>query len=348
MEKIEKSESALRIAAITGGRNVPSRRFRIDALKPGLELHGISLKELCPKISRYPPTSKILRPFWLAGALSERLTFCWRAQGFDSVILERELVSTLPTIESFLPGHKIFDVDDAIFLKRNGVAARHCAQVCNLIVCGNEWLAERFSLWNKNVEVIPTGVDTDVLKPLARKDLEGPPIVGWIGTSGNLRFLSPFASYIADALVSIKGASIHIVSDSPDQIPKALVPHARFIPWRPGIENSTIPNWTVGIMPLADDDWSRGKCAFKMLQYLAAGIPVVASPVGVNKKVLNSGDFGFAVQSGRDWTDALIHLMANREFSCEAGLAGRRFIEDNYSLREVARRWSVVLKRQVR
>lgn len=345
---IKASPGALRVAAITGGTNVPSRRFRVDALKLDLERHNVFLSEFCPKISRYPPPSKLLRPFWLAGAITERLNLCWRAQGFDSVILQRELISTLPTIESIVPGHKIFDVDDAIFLKRNGIAARHCAHVCNLVVCGNDWLAEHFSAWNDNIEVIPTGVDTRALKPLNTTTLDRPPVIGWIGTSGNLKFLYNFAKDIVNALDAVAGSSLHIVSDSIDAIPKILSPYVRFTPWRPGIEGATIPYWTVGIMPLDDDDWSRGKCAFKLLQYLAAGIPAVASPVGANQKILSSGNFGFAARTGQDWTDALVHLLTNRDYSHQAGLAGRKFVEDKYSVRSVAERWDVVLRKQVR
>ncbi len=334
----------MKIAAITGGKNEPSRRFRIHALKPDLEACGIQLDELCPRISKYPPKRKILRPLWFISALAERSTYTWRARGFDAVILQREMISTIPTIERLIPGPKVLDVDDAIYMHRGGVASRNCAHVCELIVCGNDWLADHFSKWHNNIEIIPTGVDVTQLMPLPIGKV-GNPVVGWIGTSGNLRFLEPFAKSIASALSRVDGAVLHIVSDSIDPVPQELRPFVRFTHWRPGIENDVLPGWTVGIMPLPDNDWSRGKCAFKLLQYLAAGIPVVASPVGVNKLILDSGCFGFAANSGNDWADSLVYLMSNRDFCFLSGQKGREFVKEKYSLSTVADSWARILRK---
>lgn len=333
----------MRIAAITGGANVPSRRYRIDALKPHLAACGIDLTEFCPKTTAYPPEAALLRPAWLAAALAERLTYCWRASGFDAVVLQRELISTLPTIEGIIPGPKIFDVDDAIYLYRGGIAARHCARVCDLIVCGNDLLADHFSQWNNKIEVIPTGVDTERLVPLPIEYPHRKPIVGWIGTSANLRFIEPVAHHIAAALARVDGAAFEVVSNSTEGIPRALRPYLQFTRWRPGIENDLLPGWAVGIMPLADDEWARGKCAFKLLQYLAAGIPVVASPVGVNATILNAGSFGYAARSGCEWSESLTYLLTNHEFARNAGRRGREFVEAHYSLGVLANHWANVL-----
>jgi glycosyltransferase involved in cell wall biosynthesis len=329
----------MHLIAITGGLNVPSRRYRIRALVPYLRDVGIQLDELCPRSSRYPPRSQWLRLPWLIAALSERLTFIARARGRDAVILQRELISTLPTIEGLLPGPRILDVDDAIFLRRRGRAARHAARCSIGVVCGNGYLAEHFAAWCPRVAVIPTGIDTKALQPSPARDPELPPSIGWIGTAANLQYLHPIANSLRRALAAVPGCELHIICDSARDLPPELRGHIRFTRWRPDIEVAELPRWNIGIMPLADNSWTRGKCAFKLLQYLAAGIPVVASPVGMNGEVLAEAAVGYAANTNDDWTSALISLLTDPDGARTMGANGRRLVERRYSLTEIAKRW---------
>lgn len=338
------SDRNIRVVAITGGKNVPSRRFRIDVLAPFLAKRSIELKELCPILSMYPPASRLLRLPWFAAALIERLTFLYHSRGYDAVILQREMISTLPTLERLLPKPRILDVDDAIYLHRNGRAAEYIARSCSLVVCGNHYLAEKFSQWNSNVVVIPTGVDTDQLQPIVNRNItEVPSIIGWIGTAGNYRYLELIKPALRKVLASFPNTRLQIISN---QFPTFLGHLGRqldFRLWRPGIENDLLPRFTIGIMPLTDSEWERGKCAFKMLQYMAAGVPVVVSPVGMNELLLKAAQVGYGARSAQDWEDTLIRLLTDCGLASALGKNGRKLVEKQYSLKLVARYWSNVL-----
>ena len=333
----------VRAVAITSGKNVPSRRFRIDVLKMYLARRNVFLTELCPAISSYPSKSWLLRPFWLIAALLERLTFIFRSRGYDVVILQREMISTLPTLEKLLPKPWVLDVDDAIYLHRNAKAAEHVARSCSLVVCGNDFLAEKFSQWNPNIVVIPTGVDTELLRPLTDRGVTDTPVIGWIGTAGNYRYLELIEPALREIFAVFPKARLQIISNQFPTFLESLGEQLDFRLWQPDIENELLPKLTVGIMPLADNEWERGKCSFKMLQYMAAGIPVVASPVGMNETLLKSADVGFSAISTEDWVDALTRLLNDENLASDLGGNGRDLVEKDFSLDSVAETWSKVL-----
>ncbi len=337
------------VVAITGGRLVPSRRFRIKAIVPHVRELGIQLDELCPRVSSYPPKQSAYRPAWFAAALAERLTYVRKTRNYDAVILQRELISTLATVESRLSQPRIFDVDDAIFLYRNGKAARRIAAGCALVVCGNAYLADNFSRWNDTVAVIPTGVDTDRLRPRVRRDGDGDGdgglTIGWIGTAGNFKYLEQIKPALARVLETHDAVKFRLVSSERPAFLRDLGGQFEFVRWRPGIEESEIPAFSVGIMPLEEDEWTRGKCAFKMLQYMAAGVPVVASDVGMNAELLRQADIGIGVHSTDDWADALDFLLSDAGSRRRLGENGRTLAVSGYSLTRIAAMWKQQLDR---
>lgn len=333
----------IRVVAITGGVNVPSRRFRIHALAPFLAKRSIELTELCPTISRYPPSSRLLRLPWFAAALVERLTFIYRSRGYDAVILQREMISTLPTLERLLPKPRVLDVDDAIYLHRNGRTAEYIARSCSLVVCGNHYLAEKFSQWNSNVVVIPTGVDTDQLRPIVNRNTTESPIIGWIGTAGSYRYLEIIEPALRKVLTCFPNARLQIISNQFPEFLKHLGEQLDFRLWRPGIENDLLPRLTIGIMPLTDSEWAHGKCAFKMLQYMAAGIPVVATPVGMNAEIFTAATVGLAAQNNDQWVESLTTLLQSLTTAESMGANGRQLAEKEYSLSVVSLKWKHVL-----
>jgi len=293
---------------------------------------------LCPIISAYPPRSSFSRFIWFMLALVERFTFLFRARGYDAVIMQREMISTFPTFERFMSSPRILDVDDAIYLHRNALAAKSIAESCSLVICGNEYLAKKFSKWNSNVVVIPTGVDTDALTPLQRKDNNNLSI-GWIGTSGNYKYLNNIKPALVKVLKLNPHVNLQIVSDQYPYFLDILGEQLDYREWKPDIENELLPRLTLGIMPLEDDDWARGKCAFKMLQYMAAGVPVVASPVGVSGDILASKGGGIAASDVDGWIDALDIILSSPMLAEEMGAIGRQIVESEYSLDVVAQRW---------
>ena len=336
----------MKINAITRSGVAPSGWYRIGALKSAFEIKGIEINEIIPKVSSLPPVKKIHRPGWFLAALLERLSYLRRLKKNDITILQRELISTIPTIERLLPGRLLLDVDDAIFLNKKGYAAINAAKACVGVVCGNIHLADYFSKYNKNISIIPTGVDIDrMVVKKTRTNSDCKKIIGWIGTASNLENFNHIIPYLVALLRERKNqVDFRIVTSHASAIPFELRQYSTFVKWYPGIEFDEIPNWSLGLMPLIDSPWTRGKCSFKMLQYMSAGIPVVASPVGMNSDVLAKGKFGFGAVSGDDWYSAIEELINNESLNNKFGLEARHIVEENYSLEIVVDKWLEVLE----
>lgn len=336
----------MKVNVTTAGKDSPAGWYRIGVLKDLFRSENVFLNEIVPKISGYPPSETLKRPVWLVAALLERLTYIAKLRGADVTILQRELISTLPTVERLLPGKKILDVDDAIFLKKKGLAARNAAKASVGVVCGNQYLADYFSHYNKNICIIPTGVDVNRMKvDSQRLTRAGKKIVGWIGTPGNLPFFNPITP---DLKAFFKDKSdvveLRIITSHIDAIPQELREFCTFVKWYPGIEFDELPKWTVGLMPLIDSDWVKGKCSFKMLQYMSAGVPVVVSPYGMNTEILSKGDIGFGPTTGAEWYQALDALVMDSSFNDSCGVQSRLLAENEYSLERVVDKWLTVFK----
>lgn len=335
----------INVAAITGGKTVASSNYRIRVLTQYLSNEGVELTEYCPFVNRTPPPQKLYRPFWLLAALAERATFIGRVRGYDAIIFQKEMISTLPSFERLLLGEKILDIDDAIYLYRNGLAARHIAKSSIGVVCGNEVLANVFSKWNHNISIIPTGVDVFKMQPSDVRLENNTKIVGWIGTPGNLKYIKSISEAIIKLLSLVKDSEFRIVTSNKKYIPTKLRPYTKFIEWYPGIEFQELPNWSLGIMPLVDDEWSRGKCSFKLLQYLSAGIPVVASPVGMNNTILKSATVGKTAANEIEWLKAMVDILNDTDMNREMGYNGRSLAVSQFSLTCIANKWKKVLTR---
>ncbi|WP_022964932.1 glycosyltransferase family 4 protein [Denitrificimonas caeni] len=334
------------VNAITSTGVAPSGWYRIGVLKSIFEAHGILINEIIPAVSSFPPMEKHKRPVWLIAALLERLTYLSLLKKTDITILQRELISTIPTVERFLPGKVILDVDDAIFLNKRGLAAINAAKSSVGVVCGNAYLAEYFSKYNANIKIIPTGVDVNKMMVNPRR-LEEPKkkIIGWIGTPGNLKYFKPITTAICSVLKQMgDNVELRIITSHSSAIPVELRNVCNFVKWYPNIEFDELPTWTLGLMPLDDDPWTRGKCAFKMLQYMSAGIPVVVSPVGMNVDVLGFGQFGYGPETEDQWYEAIKILLENDSLNYQFGMTARSIAEREFSLESVVGKWLDVLE----
>ncbi|MCK7558107.1 glycosyltransferase family 4 protein [Chitinophaga sedimenti] len=247
------------------------------------------------------------------------------------------MMSTMYTCERFLKAPRIFDVDDAIFLHRGGKAAAALGKLADIVVCGNSYLAEWFSKFNSNIEIIPTAVDTSRYTPVEaqQEDL----VIGWSGSSSGFKYLYSIESALVNVLNVAKTARLMIVADRPPEF-KMLDPlRVDYIPWSVDTEVQCLQKMSIGIMPLFFDDWSRGKCSFKMLTYMACGLPVVVSPVGMNADLLARKNCGMGASSGPEWEYALITLLKNDSLRREMGRAGAMIVEEEFSVEKLARRW---------
>ena len=329
----------LNVTAYTGGENVSSARFRVRQYVRPLANFGVSLDERWPALTSYPPRAKFLRPAWFAATLAQRLAQVTAARGSDAVLFQKELVSTLPTLEGLVRRPCLVDIDDSIHLFRDGWAARRLAALADIVIVGNEWLADVWRQWSGAVEVLPTAIDTErhALSPLPRK-----PVIGWIGLGSNLHYLTAIAPALARVVERFPETTIAVCSDKK---PNLLGLPISYVPWSADAEAPFLSSISIGIMPLSDGLWERGKCAFKMLQYMSTGRPCVVSPAFMNAKILREGDVGLSAVTCEEWTEALCSLLSDRAAAQEMGQAGRKLAVENYSVNVLAPRFAAQLRR---
>lgn len=309
-------------------------RYRLAAFRPALAAAGHSL-DLVPL-----PDNPLTRL---------RL-FCSLAR-YDAVILQRRLLARLSTaLLRRYASHLIFDLDDAVWLRDSyhpkGVDSpkrlRRFETVCqlsDLVVAGNDHLAtfsERFA--PTRVTMIPTCVDLSRY-PLAEHRGERPTLV-WVGSSSTLAGLQRFRGTLDAVGRAIPGLTLRIICDEPIEFDDLDV---EYIPWTEAGEAAAIAASDIGIAWMPDDAWSRGKCGLKVLQYLAAGVPVVANRVGVHSSMVKEGVTGLLADSPEEWVHAIRLLVADPARRAKLGATGRAFVEFDYSVAEGGRRWIAAL-----
>jgi len=335
----------IRVAAFTGAKE-SAPRFRVRQYIPRLRQHGIFVEEFLARFGSWPPHSKIVRPLWLATTVADRLPSLARSYKYDLTLLQREMVSTLVTLERFTRRPRVLDVDDAVWLHHR--AARNfpvLAKMCDGVVCGNDFLADNVQQWNKNVLILPTAVDTDQFCPLARSSQErSKRVIGWSGIFPNLRYLYDIERALAVVLDKYRDVVIRIVSGMKPKFQWIDDARIEYIPWSPENDAQTIREMSIGLMPIEDSLWGRGKCSYKMLLYMSCGLPVVVSPVGMNSQVLSQGKVGFGARSEAEWIDCLSWLLDHPQEAIDMGTNGRKVVEQRYSLHVLAPRLADYLK----
>ncbi|MFV1977800.1 MAG: glycosyltransferase family 4 protein [Myxococcota bacterium] len=232
----------------------------------------------------------------------------------------------------------IFDMDDALDLpppshlqtararrrfRRNLQATVDAA---DLVLCGNAELKARVR--HHHVEILPTPIDCARFQPSAIAPSRGPDI-GWVGHSDNLGFVEGIAGALRNVAERLTGARIVIVAD---QQPELSGLEVEFRRWTLDREVSCFDGMRVGMMPLDDTPWTRAKCSFKLLQFMALGIPTVASPVGMNTRVIDHGRNGLLAATDEEWIHSLDRLLRDEAFARSISAEGRRSVVRNYSL----------------
>lgn len=268
---------------------------------------------------------------------ARRLAALAEARRFDALIVHCELFPYLPGVFerlASLPRRPvIFDYDDAIFHQYDdhpdprvrrllGGKLAPLLRRADLAICGNAYLrdyAARFCGWT---EVAPTTVDTEVFRPGMREH-DATPVIGWIGSPSTVGYLAPLMP-----LLTGSGLAIDIVGGG-SAAPGG--PGVRRLDWSAENEVALIQGMGIGIMPVPDEPWARGKCGYKLIQYMACGLPVIASPVGANTEIVEHGKTGFLAPTDHEWREAINVLAADPALRREMGAAGRRRAERLYS-----------------
>lgn len=268
----------------------------------------------------------------------------WR---YDVIWIEKELFPFLPSYAEWIleksgKGY-VVDYDDAVFhnydshpkaLVRhwmgNKIAwvMRHSKLVC----AGNSYLKEyAMNAGAKQVEIVPTVVDLRKYLPKAKSD-ETMLSIGWVGSPTTMKYL-----FILEEVFRELGKrfdlELLIINAAGVKVPDLGIP-TRLIPWSEETEGELISDCDIGIMPLPDDDWERGKCAYKLIQYMACRLPVVASPVGMNTDVVLHGKNGFLASDQKEWIESLGKLLMDATLRKSMGEAGRKLVEEKFTIQK--------------
>lgn len=325
----------IRVAAFTGGENVPSARFRVRQFIEPLLAHDVTIDEVRTRTISFPPRGQGERLVWLARRMIELAPAVTQSRRADVVLLQREMISSFRTLEGLTGQPRVLDVDDSIHLQRGGRAAAAIARGCDRVIVGNRWLEQVYRQWCDDVVVLPTGVDASRYRPVDATN-EDAPVIGWIGTSGNFVHLERIGSALATVLADFPHARLRIVAERSPQLSGIPSDRIDFVPWSQAGEIRAIQSFDIGIMPLSPDgwafEWALGKCSFKMLQYMSCGIPVIVSPIGMNAQVLEEGPIGFGPASDEAWVDALRRTLADAHLRRTLGAAGREVVLRRYDV----------------
>ncbi|HEY8368800.1 MAG TPA: glycosyltransferase family 4 protein [Thermodesulfobacteriota bacterium] len=334
--------SPLRVRYYTKGTAAdPGSRYRAYQYAPRLAAHGVTL-DLKPLfgdgyVDLAAERRRVLRALRLAGAAAvgyaRRLADLAGDPRADLVVIERQLFPYWPAACELacLRGEVpvVLEFDDAIYLTpgHRGKLARLLAAV-RLAIVGNASLADFAGRFAREVAIVPTVVDVERYRPRLRHEDGERFVVGWIGLPYNFPALERLAAPLARLAREVP-LELHVVSRGAPRLPGVPV---REVPWSEATEADLLARLDVGVMPLPDDEWSRGKCGLKLLQYMAAGIPAVASPVGVNREIVADGENGRLASTEGDWYEALRDLARSPALRARLGAAGRRTVEQRYSL----------------
>lgn len=316
---------------ITGMRGASSR-YRVYQYLPFLERSGI-----LPFVARIPSRERLGKWTGLIRALK-------LASQVDVVFIQKRAldVRVLKLIRA-VKGTLIYDFDDALYasaspfeldsrvVKKTRRNLTSVLRHSSLVIAGNSHLATYAQRHNDNVVVIPTCIDTSKIRPRDEPTAEEV-VMGWIGNSENLRYLRILEGVFAH-LARRYGSRLvlRVVSSKPYSSESPLKVDNR--PWSLDTETNDLRTFHIGLSPLADDEWTRGKCGFRALQYMAAAIPAIVSPVGVNREIIDDGVNGLLADSHDRWFSMLNELIEDKELRERLGQAGRGTVEERYSLR---------------
>ena len=327
----------IKVTALTSSPKDPSSRYRIRQYIEPLKKFGIEVTDHGMPLPRYrrQPLATLGIFLRVPGILASRRS--------DITWIRRELIPERFTLERFTGGRRIFEIDDSIWLLRDSGFSERIVELCDGVIAGNSRLAEHYAGIAKKIWIVPTAVDTDHWQPIEKAEKDEW-IIGWIGTGYNLRYLKMIEEPLAEFLASHKNARLRVVSD--ERFNSNLIPpdSMEFVKWSETVEVSSTQTMDVGLMPLDDTEWTRGKCGGKMVTYLAAGIPVIVSPVGVNADILAHGELGFGATTNDEWFRALETLYNNRKLAEQMGKTGRDVIEKYYSIRANAPKIAGIFK----
>lgn len=329
-------------------RNGASSRYRSFQYLPWLEQAGIKyevqvLFDEAYLEHRYQSgrghVRDILRAFF------RRAVALITAHRFDVVVIEKEAFPYFPALPErwlrLLGVPYLVDYDDALFHQYDQNGSRWIRRLlgdkiarvmhgAHMVTAGNTYLADYARRAGApRVEIIPTVIDLERYPLTGVKPASDAPFtIGWIGSPSTAKYLQAIAPALAEVCAGGRGV-VRLIGSGPVDLPGVPV---ELLPWDGSTEVEELKRFDLGIMPLPDEPWERGKCGFKLIQYMACGLPVVASPVGVNCEIVEQGVNGYLAETQAEWVQGLNALLLDAELSERIGQAGRKKVEQEYSL----------------
>ncbi len=331
----------------------PGQRFRIEQWDPILRQSGV-------EITYAPFESDELRAVLYEGGqvlnkvgavmrnMKRRRDELSDVGDFDLVYIFREAALLGPPwferkiAKSGVP--IVFDFDDAVFVSykspSNGYLSYlkfpgKAAEICRLsthVMAGNEYLADYARQTSKNVTIIPTTIDTDKYEYLERPGDPETITIGWSGSFSTIQYLDTIRDVLQE-LANDEKFRLRVIGTPVYKIPGV---DTEAIQWRSDSEIADLQQIDIGLMPLPDENWTKGKCGLKALQYMALGIPTICSPVGVNSTIIQDGVNGFLAAGKAEWIEKIKRLMHSAKLRRDLGRAGHATVERQYSAKAIA------------
>jgi glycosyltransferase involved in cell wall biosynthesis len=313
---------AKRILFLSKGANASSTRYR------GLQYFNLL------KVSGYVPTH-----ITISGGLCPLLSAFYHASQADIVILLRK---TFPAPIFWLlrqfSKKLIFDFDDSIFCNTDGSYSKtrmtrfiKTIQHCDYVFAGNQYLADVAKKFQYSTVIVPTSLDTQKYLVPQAKNPERFTLV-WIGSHSTKRYIVGILSAIENAAKYIPNLQLKIIADFELSSESLRIVN---VPWSEKVEAEEISSADVGLAPLPPDDWTKGKCALKVLQYMSAGLPVITSPTSVNAYVIENSKSGYHAGNDREWTESIFQAFKQREVLREMGAFGKDRVANEFDVKVV-------------
>jgi glycosyltransferase involved in cell wall biosynthesis len=336
--------------AVHAPNRAPGQRFRFEQYLDSLRARGIecdfswALDGADAKVL-YSPGRVPQKAALVLRLLFKRWLETFSLDKYDLVLVQREAMfvgGPMLELAAKRGGAKlVFDFDDAIwladmsaynqrfrFLKAPGKIPRVLG-AADLVLAGNAYLADYARRFNQSIQIVPTTIDTDAYQPRAPRP-DGPVCIGWSGSFSTIRDFRLAAPTLKRLRVRYGDrVRFKVIGDGSFRDDELGVVGQ---PWKAETEVADLHDIDVGIMPLPDNEWSRGKCGLKGLQYMALGIPTLMSPVGVNAEIITDGKNGFLPRTDEDWERNLAALIEDPALRARIGTAGRLRVVQDYSV----------------
>ena len=330
---------------------VPSQRFRFEQFFPYFKKAGFDCSANCFYDEKtfsllYARGGKVRLVIGMFACFIRRCGHMFTLGKYDYILIQRGAAPFGPPVFEWVIRYIyrkpiIYDFDDAIWLQPEKKPSRifkwiksysKVGKICrwaHIVVTGNQYLAAYARKFTERVKVIPTVVDTEKKSTPGSLSPNKKTVIGWTGSHSTLLYLQHLEPLLT-RLQNKYDFELMVIANKPPQFQEL---NFHFIPWSEEAEVKELNKIDIGIMPLPDDEWTKGKCGFKAIQYMALQKPAVASAVGVNSEIIDSGVNGFVCRTEREWEEALEMLLKDERLRQEMGKAGRKKIVEQYSTR---------------